>query len=232
MPSQADSQSRDPAPVPVIMRQATKATDVANTYRDPTSNQAESASTSVKPGPRVLTKECLAAQPPPPKDPVDFTHLINPFNSDDPHFNFTLRSIAAAVRRARETGIIVEVLGIHTAGENLDLPSEITPLPIITRDSGSTLRSTGFLFGDGEKPLATPLVQDVFMAGFDHASSGTIIWTNFDLILHPDFYVVVHRELTTGLKGGATPKIGFSVLRLDVMIERNTHPSLANWKLV
>ena len=42
------------------------------------------------------------------RDP-QLTHLINPFETDDPHFNFTVRSIVAAVREAAAHGITVQV---------------------------------------------------------------------------------------------------------------------------
>lgn len=44
------------------------------------------------------------------RDP-QLTHLINPFETDDPHFNFTVRSIVAAVREAAVHGITVQVKG-------------------------------------------------------------------------------------------------------------------------
>ena len=54
-----------------------------------------------------------------------------------------------------------------------------------------------------------------------HAKSPTAIWTNYDLIVREDFYEVVHTQVSS--------KVGFSALRLDLLIEREKHPSLGGW---
>ena len=56
---------------------------------------------------------------------------------------------------------------------------------------------------------------------YRHGRSPTAIWTNYDLIVREDFYEIVHTQ--------AQAKVGFSALRLDLLIERAKHPSLANW---
>jgi hypothetical protein len=60
---------------------------------------------------------------------------------------------------------------------------------------------------------------------YELASADTIIWTNFDLVLAPDFYVRVAEKLHPNKKDA----VGFSVLRLDVMIDKIENPSLADW---
>jgi hypothetical protein len=196
------------------------------------------------------------------------THLINPFNTDDPHFNFTFRSMATALQHAASHGVLVEVLGITFADEAVAVPTDalaaapphtLRILPVLdpARTAGAYLKQEGLLFGTEEKPLKTPLVADVFQAGYEHAASGTLVWTNFDLIVAPDFYTTIMSQLSGGvLQFGAVgagtagaasgvgesaapapppptglPKPGFSVLRLDVMIEKSKHPDLSSWSV-
>ena len=91
------------------------------------------------------------------------------------------------------------------------------------RTAGAFLQQLGVHLGDGEKPLRTPVVKDVFELARRHVVASTIVWTNFDLILREDFYVVVSDKLRS--------QAGFSVLRLDLLIERDKHPDLAEWPL-
>lgn len=48
-----------------------------------------------------------------------------------------------------------------------------------------------------------------------------MVWTNFDLVVREDFYEVIYEQTKT--------KVGFSVLRKDLMIEKSKHPSLSDW---
>ena len=72
------------------------------------------------------------------------------------------------------------------ARTNLLLGLQPAPPPL------STLARAGHTTkGNLEKPLRTPLVADVFLAGYERARARDIIWTNFDLIVSTDFYVRV-----------------------------------------
>ena len=230
----------------------------------------------------VLTAACIEAQPqsqPPAatatatataRGKARLTHLLNPFETSDPHFNFTFRSIGAALKHAAKHGVEVEVLGVTFSDESVVLPPEaeglVTLLPVLnpTRTAGKYLQSRGLPFGTEEKPLRTPLVADVFQAGYERATAPTLVWTNFDLIVAPDFYTSIITQLdgtvfvdsTTSTAGAADPdlpdaqplpavppppppppppgfkaKPGFSVLRLDVMIDKAKVPSLADWSV-
>lgn len=155
---------------------------------------------------------------------MQLTHLINPFDTSDVHFNFTLRSIAAAKRYADSKGIRVEILGVSfQSDENLKLPPEVTHLPILdnARSAGAELVRIGVTLGEGEKPLVTPMVADVFREGFRRAKGPIMVWTNFDLVVREDFYEVIYEQTKT--------KVGFSVLRKDLMIEKSKNPSLSDW---
>jgi hypothetical protein len=62
----------------------------------------------------------------------------------------------------------------------------------------------------------------VWDAAFDRAQGSTLIWTNFDLIVAPDFYTeivanIAHPESRLGIKG----LVGYSSLRLDLIIPRD-----------
>eukprot|EP00041_Stephanoeca_diplocostata_P034538 m.1184019 g.1184019 ORF g.1184019 m.1184019 type:complete len:584 (+) comp24540_c1_seq101:1860-3611(+) len=109
--------------------------------------------------------------------------------------------------------------------ENLNTPSEIRVVNVIpnNRTAGGVIQQLGVPLAHGEKPLLTPMVKDVFLAAYTHASASTLIWTNFDIIVKDDFYVQLAKKVKT--------HIGFSVLRLDVLINKTAHPSLSTWNV-
>jgi hypothetical protein len=76
--------------------------------------------------PLPLTKACVAAaKAVPSRSKFTLTHVINPFPTTDVHFNFTVRSIIAAVQYARARNITVQVLGITFDNELVELPEEV-----------------------------------------------------------------------------------------------------------
>lgn len=92
-----------------------------------------------------------------------------------------------------------------------------------SRSGGLFLQSVGVELGDGESPLRTPVVKDVFDIANQYAESTTVVWTNFDLIVKENFYEVLVQNLER--------QVGFSVLRLDMLIERAKHPDLSTWTM-
>ena len=187
----------------------------------------------------VLTEECLQKHRPAnwPKrkliteeDP-HITHVINPFPTSDVHFSWTVKAIARAHKYALERGLRVETLGISFTDEEIDLPNCIKHLPIIdpTRFAGKYLQSLGIEFGPDELPLRGPIVADVWNAISDLAKSETIIWSNFDLIVREDFYtklIDINENPESALGPVYKSLAGVSVLRADVLISRDTHPTL------
>ena len=112
----------------------------------------------------------------------------------DRHGNYSIEVIRRALGKA---GITVDVLALTFKDENVTLPGFIRHLPILdpNRTAGLYLQSIGVEFDAQEKPLRGPIVADTWQAAFDHARSSTLIWTNFDLIVNPTFYIEINRNL-------------------------------------
>ena len=161
------------------------------------------------------------------------THVINPFNAgEDVHFSWTLPAIKAAHARAQSVGISVELLAITFTDEKVPVPDIFTVLPIIdpARMAGQYLQDIGVEFDSAEKPLKGPIVSDVWQAIYNYSAGSTIIWSNYDLIVHPDFYV----HIATALDPKKNPLhmerlSGFSSLRKDLHIPRATVATLDDW---
>lgn len=165
-----------------------------------------------------------------------FTHVINPFPSgDDVHFSFSLPAIEKAYARAVVAGIRVQVIAIYFEHEhaNLVLPSFIERYPVIpkSRAAGEYLqRERRINFGTKEKPLKGPIVSDVWQAMYDFAKADMVIWSNFDLIVAPEFYERLFSYFSDSVKTLQLPSLlGVSLLRRDVLIPVAKFDTIADW---
>jgi hypothetical protein len=193
----------------------------------------------------ILTEKCLSHS-----RPLDFrkemksgtrrphfTHVINPFPTDDIHFHWSVPAITAARKYAMERGIEIEHLAISFDTEKVDLPDYWTKLPILDhrRAAGQYLQEQiGIQFGPDEIPLKGPIVADVWNELHKRSHSSLIIWTNFDLIVREDFYTQLHDMMmnpTEALGGQYKSLEGLSILRADVLIARDTHPTLEHFSV-
>lgn len=161
------------------------------------------------------------------------THVINPFNAgEDVHFSWTLPAIEAAHARAQSVGISVELLAITFTDEKVPVPDIFTVLPIIdpARMAGQYLQDIGVEFDAAEKPLKGPIVSDVWQAIYNYSAGSTVIWSNYDLIVHPDFYVHIANALDPQKNPLHMERLsGFSSLRKDLHIPRATVATLDDW---
>lgn len=163
---------------------------------------------------------------------ISFTHVINPFPTSDVHFNWTIAAIEGAYRKAIADKIEIEILAILFEHEDVVLPDFVTKLRILnsSRAAGDYLRNLGVEFGPQEVPLHGPIVSDVFQAIYDHASANVVIWSNFDLIVHENFYIEILGKLAETPSGTRLHNaVGFSTLRLDMLIPLQRFPTLGDW---
>jgi hypothetical protein len=182
----------------------------------------------------ILSAGCLAATSASrTSSGTTITHIINPFPTTDVHFHWTYDGLAAAYEKAQQAGLTVEVLAVTFDHESLvEVPDFITVLPIIwaNRSAGEYLERIGVEFDTEEVPLRGPIVSDVWQAAHDHATGNTLIWTNFDLIVGPEFYIEIVKNLDNPSERLKMPGlVGYSSLRFDMIIPRARFPSLSNW---
>lgn len=208
----------------------TPALDVTN-KREPTSKIQWAPK---KPRSDVLTAECLRdTLRSESQHATTMTHVINPFPTTDVHFHWTFSALAGAYYRAQEEGMKVEVIAVTFSHEVVNyVPDFITVLPIIwkNRSAGMYLERLGVEYDREEIPLRGPIVSDVWQAAYDYAKSSTLIWTNYDLIVGPEFYVDIARNIENPQDKLKLPGlVGYSSLRLDLIIPRDRFPTLANW---
>ena len=65
-------------------------------------------------------------------------------------------------------------------------------------------------------------LTDLWDAAFDRARGSTLIWTNFDLIVAPEFYTEIAANLADpSSRVGIDRLVGYSSLRLDMIIPRD-----------
>lgn len=139
---------------------------------------------------------------------VHITHVVNPFpgaESKDQQYAWTLKAIDKAVRYAARHGIIVEVLAVHFSDEAVDVSqvagARSVPLLCPWRKAHCVVRKRWQGLTEGETPIPSPLVPDVWHLGYAQGRGELFAYTNFDIILREDFYVVAksHIDNTKGV---------------------------------
>ena len=146
-------------------------------------------------------------------------------------------SIAAAHAAAVEAGLRIQVVAIFFEHERLALEGVLPPFvelhPILARNrtAGEYLqRVRGLHFGAAEVPLRGPIVSDVWQAMYNLSRADRIVWTNWDIILSPEFYTHLAAAFSSnGATVGHKHLLGASLLRRDVLIPVHRFSTIADW---
>ena len=113
------------------------------------------------------------------------THIINPLPFDDFSQNMSMYSILQAASLANTSGLDVSLYIVYLQGEREFVPhhSKFVVLPELRRLSHNFVREAN--------AKQTPVLKDSRVSLLESSSSECLAFTNADIILKPEFYLMV-----------------------------------------
>lgn len=132
---------------------------------------------------------------PAPSPPFSFAHLVNPVKVAPASDLYTAQPVTfESMRRARDRaaaeGLSVTLLSAQYPEDRERVPDGFTPTPDLDRSSAD--------IGAFRVPRKLPLFADLLARLYQGSPADILVYTNVDIALQPDFYLVLAGWLAGG----------------------------------